>query len=419
MGWKFWKDKTSSATETATYQDAELAGFETVRTLVEGRPPFDRKTWLVGEIPAGFVDAAERCVWAYHLNVYLDLIGAKFGKSAEELVRACVTKLIGGTVEDFQDVEELFGAVSAGRALYRLGMPSLSQVAADVAPEHAIAVSFMRAVGIAEEDQTPIFLPFASCLSVARVAAQRYFAPEIERKALIPDAEMSISWSPRPGCFERHLQRRYQNPIFPAARRFVTRHDLTTARLTDLRDFADFYRKYRSLVNELMHLGTFTLERGRDLWKRIFDLKERAAAVGGGYAAEVTVLDTAAEALGAEITRAVKEPGFEDALLDSASMSAITQHPILAQYAREDSPIRKDDGDDEWIRTVLSEDESTIHDMGMFLAIFRSLDYRVKATAIIEDAIKDGLNRAEGKRRLHALLSGFDEGVAKARVGQH
>src|SRR5947209_1994058 len=88
MGWKFWNSKTLPASDSTTNQDAELAAFELVRMLVEGRPPFDRKTWLVAEIRADFAGAAERCIWAYQVNTYLDSVAAKFGHSAEELVRA-------------------------------------------------------------------------------------------------------------------------------------------------------------------------------------------------------------------------------------------------------------------------------------------------------------------------------------------
>src|SRR5437879_5488623 len=53
-----------------------------------------------------------------------------------------------------------------------------------------------------------------------------------------------IAWSSRPGCFERHLQRRHNNPLFPPSRRIVTQEEVTAAHIADLRNRQDFMAKY-------------------------------------------------------------------------------------------------------------------------------------------------------------------------------
>ena len=48
--------------------------------------------------------------------------------------------------------------------------------------------------------------------------------------------EYHLNWSSNPGCFERHLHRRFQNPLFSKERMQVTEEELKQAQSTDNND---------------------------------------------------------------------------------------------------------------------------------------------------------------------------------------
>jgi hypothetical protein len=59
-----------------------------------------------------------------------------------------------------------------------------------------------------------------------------YIHPE---DAFFENGQM-IVWSEHPGCFERHLQRRYKNILFSPERRLISKKDIEDARQRDKLD---------------------------------------------------------------------------------------------------------------------------------------------------------------------------------------
>jgi hypothetical protein len=66
---------------------------------------------------------------------------------------------------------------------------------------------------------------------------------------------MSLLFSERPGRHERHLRRKYQNPLFPEATRSLTQAQLTESQRLDHEELVAYIGDLRSLVGEAVALG--------------------------------------------------------------------------------------------------------------------------------------------------------------------
>jgi len=67
-------------------------------------------------------------------------------------------------------------------------------------------------------------------------------------EAFIEDGKMII-WSEFPGCYERHLQRRYKSLLFPPERRSVSKKEIDEARERDNFDRARFIEEIKDIGN--------------------------------------------------------------------------------------------------------------------------------------------------------------------------
>ena len=67
--------------------------------------------------------------------------------------------------------------------------------------------------------------------------------------------ETQFEWLEMPGCFERHLQRRHRNPLFPEERRTISNKELQEARRKDLSDLKEFIKKYTLWLSEARELN--------------------------------------------------------------------------------------------------------------------------------------------------------------------
>jgi hypothetical protein len=105
--------------------------------------------------------------------------------------------------------------------------------------------------------------------------AQRIFEPAVRALVLRPESikglrgrdnsadgtpatESQIQWSRNPGRFQRYLQIRHDNPLFPPERRTVERRALMTARSRDAEEREGFQAEMMSHVNELISIFQVT-----------------------------------------------------------------------------------------------------------------------------------------------------------------
>jgi len=165
-------------------------------------------------------------------------------------------------------------------------------------------------------------------------------------------------WSDNPGCFERHLQRRDGNPLFPPERRVVVRKEIEDARIKDKAEQNLYHAKC-----DLFHIKSKAAHESRDadintvktLLQEIMELIQDGAKYGESVNQDVEYLERLEQIF---IDLLVDDlPESSDIFRRLVALSSLARDPSTAQYARPDSPIYKN----EFIPTLLSEDLQYIH----------------------------------------------------------
>ncbi|RKT20331.1 hypothetical protein B0G69_3617 [Paraburkholderia sp. RAU2J] len=124
----------------------------------------------------------------------------------------------------------------------------------------------------------------ADCFRHATGEALAVFRPMIVAVDFDAKSLPNWKWSAHPGATERHLQRRYSNPLFPLHRQMVTAHEVYEARLADAQALEDVRNELNevsrsfSQTNELPLNWQSFLEGYRDQVDR---LDERRLVAGG------------------------------------------------------------------------------------------------------------------------------------------
>lgn len=149
----------------------------------------------------------------------------------------------------------------------------------------------------------------------------------------------------RPGCHERHLLRRRDNPLFPAALRQVDAAQLAAARRRDAAERAEFEQQFRALLEEAAGLkpneGSEVL---LDLKARLDQAYTRLASLGGDTAALKQGLRRLTDSIIAAVQRAAAgDPLAAEEL--AQEQLARQQHyrlmeaPLAADLMRADMPL--------------------------------------------------------------------------------
>lgn len=210
-----------------------------------------------------------------------------------------------------------------------------------------------------------------------------------------------IEWQDTPGCFERHLQRRYRNPLFPAERREITSEELKEARIKDDHDQKEFAKMYGIFFSEANRLNETSPI--NDLTKCLQDtqyLLESASSVGGNLEEEINFL----EILEIKLTDILNSrlPQGVDILKKAHSLSTMNRIPYLAQSKRPDTPILKDEA----LPALLSEDIETIETIGFVSRSFPN--FKPDANDVkkcLDEAIRNGLDTEYAKEVIEAWNS--------------
>jgi len=370
------------------------------------------------EADAVFAIACEN----YELRVFLDLLKQRFGSGISKLVEASFASIM-----DDADGFAMFSKVNAAivRAR-RLGPATQGPKDPNLRLDLQVADQILPLFGESDEQRQAVRFPLAQSLGKARISAQHIF-PELVKKIDFDPLSVEMvtretaykgttnRWSGMPGCFERHLQRKEGNLLFPDSERQPTQEEIGNACAKDKadleklqKDIAAFFQKAERFRDQPTVKAGALID---FLQYEVSPLMTRATEIGGPalreYGALEHILDSVMKNIGDSSPGGKSESeGLKESLQQ-------TLNPLLAQVWRSDTPIKGE----EITSTLLCESVDTI------TSALEVLEEKTTGTAhalyegsvrLLEDATKEGFVLPGADEKL-ALLKAF-AGGAKSPV---
>jgi len=172
----------------------------------------------------------------------------------------------------------------------------------------------------------------------------------------------SIKFSPQPGAYERHLQRKYQNPLFPTSDKASFAIEVAQAREKDQQDFRAFLEAFETTVQETAELaGSVESEILLDLKEKLERLYVHATSLSGDLDQYSQALLKLIEVCMTGIRNSAKDDPMALKKLDEETMARqvyfeLLTTPLVADLMRGDEIIQQD----ELIARILSEAEADL-----------------------------------------------------------
>lgn len=173
---------------------------------------------------------------------------------------------------------------------------------------------------------------------------------------------MPLHFSTYPGCWERYLQRKYQNPLFIDQQRQITQHAVDEARTRDVAERKQFYQSFQSLLEDVAQLQarveTEVILRFKE---QVDSLYEQCSQLGGDVSQEKSGL----RKLSALIMDSIWAVGIENPELAEQlrkesvareAQYALLDYPFIAHLLRTESPMK----DEDIVPILLSENEEVL-----------------------------------------------------------
>ena len=212
-------------------------------------------------------------------------------------------------------------------------------------------------------------------------------------------APPEIEWEENPGCFERHLQRRYNNPLFPTERQKISTEELKQARAKDKISQKEFLKQYTLLVSEVIRWeGNMPVSDCSKCLQDTSFLLKLKASIGGDLENEAAVLEEFENNLMAAMNASL--PEGEELLEKAHAVSMVARIPYMAQLKRSDNPILET----EELPSLLSEDMATIRTVGFVSREFP--DFRPNGRDV-EQYLKESINNGFDANRANEILEAW------------
>lgn len=226
---------------------------------------------------------------------------------------------------------------------------------------------------------------------------------------------MAIEFSPQPGPRERHLRRKYRNPLF-ADGGTIEAQQVAEARRQDEEEFTRFLEDFRGLVQEAVDLES---NADSDV---ILDLKERldhsylhcCALPGENHEIKQSINKLIQVIMVAIRQGAANDPvalGKLDEEEQARQMhNRLADEVFVADLILDDSPISQD----ELVPSLLSESGQAVHAaLQLFDAEQLSSIYQ-QAEALLQDCDQQAVNDSEARQRLKQIEAAL--GAATSQV---
>lgn len=174
---------------------------------------------------------------------------------------------------------------------------------------------------------------------------------------------MKIKFSERPGCQERHLQRKYSyGLLFGNMAPAVTRQEVEAARAQDEQEARQFLQEMQELLQETAQLqGQVDTEIVLGIKEKLDYLYQLGAGLGGDFGREMSGLRRLNEIVMESVRKASGDDplAMQELAREQAAYEIhvnLLEYPVVSHLLREDSPV----GEEELVPTLLSEEEETI-----------------------------------------------------------
>jgi hypothetical protein len=168
---------------------------------------------------------------------------------------------------------------------------------------------------------------------------------------------MTMLFSQRPGRWERHLQRKRNNPLFPESERTVSANALQEAQRLDHEELVDFITDFQQLIHQAVNLNT---NEGSEVILEMKGRLDKTYEQASGLADDQTETKEAIRKLQQVIMAAVRSGAGNDAqalaeLADEERARAahfeLLKQPVVADLLAPDSPV----SEKELVPTLLNE----------------------------------------------------------------
>lgn len=216
---------------------------------------------------------------------------------------------------------------------------------------------------------------------------------------------IEIAWSGNPGCFERHLQRKYGNPFFPPASRVVRQEEVDSARDRDRTEAMAFRGEYVKVLRQFVDLEDIVpVSVVMDQLEQLDDLILRASELGGEVLKEQEKMIQLFEGTLAELRTAVNREqadGLQELEEATSYRWKLFLNAFVAQMNRPNTPITAE----EVVPSMLTEDPKTIQLVMSFLDKDKDRQERVRwlAVRLLLQVSGEGHDVPQLREKLRAL----------------
>jgi hypothetical protein len=273
------------------------------------------------------------------------------------------------------------------------------------------AKALLKTIAEDEEEKAAIFFYLGHSLTLGRIIAEAGFGRLVDDMQFRPESiigvrkaeESAVRWSDAPGCFERHLQRRFRNSLFPLNRRDISSSELADAQARDAADFASFLRDFFGMMegasSDDLPQTFSTLLKMRNETEELLVRAAEIGAIAQKQKASLqdfyaTIVKTLRDACTTE-----KLPALEQALQASYQHQRTATSDFVAQLGRKDGPI----SGAEVLPSILSEDVETVRLVVEVLDESSLTAMRRLTTELLAEARAEGYVMQDEQEKLSAM----------------
>jgi hypothetical protein len=216
---------------------------------------------------------------------------------------------------------------------------------------------------------------------------------------------MKPHFSELPGCRERHLQRRCDNPLFPAQVRKVTQAQVDEARQRDQAEVARFADEFQGLLQRAsVFSGRVDTEEVLQLKEDIDRLYEQCVGLAGDHSGEKRALLKLNDVIMASIRTAAAGDGLAAEELERETAARdmhlrLLDYPLVVDLLRSDTPVERED----LVPALLSADAETVPVVMSLFDAEQQAALRAEARALVQALERRGQASRQLLERLTAM----------------